>query len=94
MQSIRLPLNLDKVLRFLDRPYMWILYFIITMYIVFFGTFILRGIVQYNKVLNVIETTYIIDSNTINKELSNKGFTVTWGTTPTIKDYFKAGFLH
>lgn len=92
MQLVRPSLNLGKVLRFLDKPSMWLLYFIIAMYSIFFATFALRGIVQYNRVLTIAEKSPVIDTAQINKALSDKGFSITWGTSPTIKDFFKAGF--
>jgi len=94
MHAVRTMPALNKVFKALDHPHMWMIYFILSMYFFFFTVFAIRGIIMYNKILSEAEKQSVINTEHFNKKLLDKGFKSTWGTSPSVIDFFSAGLSH
>jgi hypothetical protein len=91
MLTIKPTITLGKVLRVLDKPIMWIFYLILAVYLMFAGLCILRGIVLYNRILDVAEAADKVEPAKLNLELQQSGFKIQWGESPSVVDFFFAG---
>lgn len=80
-----------KALKFLDKPYLWVAYLIVGMYLLTACIATLRGLVKYNRVIDSIEAKKLTDESSINQILLQAGFKDDINQTPHLKDYIWAG---